>query len=87
MYALLIANDKTEKRLREYIEQRSDITKKLDKLKLDPRRELNAHKLHGRLEGKWSCWLGSNIRLIYSIDDSNQTIIIEAVGTHKEYRN
>lgn len=87
MYTLLIANDKAEKRLREYIQQREDIKNKLDRLKTDPRRELDAHPLHGRLDGKWSCWLGSNLRMIYSIDDKNQTIIIEAIGTHKEYRN
>jgi len=45
------------------------IKEKLDKLKIDPRRNLGAHPLHGRLEGKWSCWLGSNIRMIYSIND------------------
>lgn len=85
MYRLQIANDRTEKRLREYIEQRSDIKNKLDRLKIDPRRELDAHTLHGRLVGKWSCWLGSNIRMIYSINDMQKVIIIEAVGTHKIY--
>ncbi|MDP2925298.1 MAG: type II toxin-antitoxin system mRNA interferase toxin, RelE/StbE family [Nanoarchaeota archaeon] len=87
MYKIQIANDKTEKRLREYIQQRNEIKNKLDRLKIDPRRELDAHHLHGRLAGKWSCWLGSNIRLVYTINDSNETIIIEAVGTHKAYRN
>jgi hypothetical protein len=56
MYSIFIANRKTEKRLREYISSRQDIKEKLDKLKVDPRREIGAHPLHGRLEGKWSCW-------------------------------
>lgn len=85
MYRLLIGNNKAEKRLREYIEQRGDVKNKLDRLRNNPREELDAHPLHGRLAGKWSCWIGSNIRLIYVIDDLNQTIIIEAVGTHKVY--
>lgn len=85
MYRFQIANTRTEKRLREYIRQREDIKNKLDRLKIDPRRELNAHPLHGRLTGKWSCWLGSNIRIIYSINDIEKVIVIEAIGTHKIY--
>ncbi len=49
MYKIQIANDKTEKRLREYIQQRNDIKNELDRLKIDPRRELDAHPLHGKL--------------------------------------
>ena len=64
---------------------RSDISAKLDRLKLNPRGELGAHPLYGRLAGKWSCWLGRNIRLVYRIDDINRLIIVEAVGTHKVY--
>jgi addiction module RelE/StbE family toxin len=84
-YKIQIANDRTEKMLKEYIQQRNDIKNKLDRLKIDPRRELDAHPLHGRLAGKWSCWFGSNIRIIYSINDIEETIRIEAVGTHKIY--
>ena len=85
MYTILIANNRTEKILREYIESRHDIKVKLDRLKMNPRGELDAHPLHGKLAGKWSCWLGSNLRIIYSINDVAKTIIIEAVGTHKIY--
>lgn len=53
--------------------------------RIDPRRANGAHPLHGRLEGKWSCWLGYNIRMVYSIDDRQEMIIIEAVGSHKIY--
>ena len=85
MYKIFTANSKTEKRLLEYISFRADIKEKLDKLKIEPRRANGAHPLHGRFEGKWSCWLGSNIRMIYSIDDKEMKIIIEAVGSHKIY--
>ncbi len=85
MYGVFTANSKTENILQSYIRQRGDIKNKLDRLKLNPRRECGAHPLHGRLAGKWSCWLGGNIRAIYIIDDERQLIIIEAVGTHKIY--
>ncbi|MBM3233976.1 type II toxin-antitoxin system mRNA interferase toxin, RelE/StbE family [Candidatus Pacearchaeota archaeon] len=85
MYKIFTANSKTEKRLMEYICSRDDIREKLEKLKVEPRRVNGAHPLHGRLEGKWSCWLGYNIRMIYSIDDKKEMIIIEAVGSHKIY--
>ena len=85
MYKIFTANTKTEKRLKEYISLRNDIKEKLDRLKIEPRRANGAHPLHGRLEGKWGCWLGYNIRMIYSIDDRQEMIIIEAVGSHKVY--
>ena len=85
MYKIFVANTKTEKRLKEYLETRKDIIGKLDSLKINPRRSSGAHPLHGRLAGKWACWLGSNIRLIYTIDDREFKIIIEAVGSHKIY--
>ena len=85
MYEIFIANSKTEKRLQEYIKRRDDIKEKLERLKINPRKELGAHPLHGRLAGKMGAWLGSNIRIIYSIDDINKIIVIEAVGSHKIY--
>ncbi len=85
MYKLFTANSKTEKRLKEYISQRADVPEKLNKLKMEPRRTNGAHPLHGRLNGKWACWLGANIRMIYSINDSEKIVIIEAVGSHKIY--
>lgn len=85
MYDIYVANNKTEKRLQELVRLRSDITAKLDRLKLNPRTEAGAHPLHGRLAGKWSCWLGSDIRMIYSIDDGAKRIIVEAVGPHSLY--
>lgn len=85
MYKIFTANIKTEKRLQEYIILRNDVKEKLEKLKINPRKANGAHPLHGRLKGKWSCWLGSNIRMIYSINDEKEIIIIEAVGSHKVY--
>lgn len=85
MYKIYTANKKTEKKLNEYLALRLDIKNKLDSLKNEPRKANGAHKLHGRLEGKWACWFGSNIRAIYSIDDNNKIIYIEAVGSHKVY--
>ena len=85
MYQIYTANSKTEKRLHEYISLRQDMAEKLDRLKEEPRKANGAHPLHGRLAGKWSCWLGSNIRLVYRIDDVKGIIIVEAVGSHKVY--
>ena len=85
MYEIYIANNKTEKVLKRYMKERRDITDKLQRLKQSPRTEIGAHPLHGRLAGKWSCWLGSNIRLIYVIDDEKKRITILAVGSHKVY--
>lgn len=85
MYKIFTANSKVEKRLQRYLDLRKDIKNKLERLKEDPRRNIGAHPLKGRLSGKWGCWLGSNVRIIYSIDDLNKRIIIEAVGSHKIY--
>ena len=85
MYEIYTANSKTERRLKHYMKERQDITIKLQRLKLSPRTEIGAHPPHGRLSGKWSCWLGSNIRIIYNIDDNDGKIIVEAIGTHKIY--
>jgi addiction module RelE/StbE family toxin len=85
MYKLFIANSKTEKRLQEYISQRGDIKDKLDKIKIEPRRANGAHPLHGKLKGEWACWLGSNIRMLYEIEDDKKQITIISVGTHKIY--
>lgn len=85
MYKIFTANRKTEKILQEYLFLRTDIKEKLERLKIEPRRANGAHPLHGRLEGKYSCWLGSNIRMIYSINDKEMIIIIEAAGSHKIY--
>jgi len=85
MYEIYTSNKKTEKMLDSYILSRGDILNKLEKLKSDPRKECGAHPLHGKLKGKWACWFGSNIRMIYEIDDYKRIIWIEYIGTHKIY--
>ena len=85
MYEIHIANKKTEERLRKYITQRNDITEKLERLKENPRKANGAHPLHGKLKGEWACWLGSNIRIIYIINEELKRITIEVIGTHKIY--
>jgi len=85
MYKIFTANKKTEKILQKYISLRQDIKNKLDLLKSNPKKYNRAHPLHGRFKEKWACWLGSNIRLIYSINDKEKIIILEAIGTHKIY--
>ena len=74
MYEIHPITKRAKKRLDEYLLIRGDIKDKLVRLKINPRRELGAHPLHGKLEGKWACWLGSNVRMIYFIDDEKRVI-------------
>lgn len=85
MYEFATRSKKAEKQFYEILNSRNDIKEKLQRLKNDPRKELDAHKLKGKLEGKWSCWLGGDLRLIYEIDDENKEIVVVAAGSHKEY--
>lgn len=85
MYLLFTSNKKVEKKLGEYMVQRQDIANKLERLRENPRSSCGAHPLKGPLKGKWAAWLGSNIRLVYTIDDINKIILAEAVGPHKVY--
>ena len=84
MYKLTTRSKKAEKQFYEVLNSRHGIPEKLEKLRNDPRRELDAHKLRGKLEGKWSCSLGYDLRLVYEIDDKNQEIVVVAAGSHKE---
>ncbi|GBE20571.1 hypothetical protein BMS3Abin17_01312 [archaeon BMS3Abin17] len=79
MYKIFTANSKVEKRLQKYLKMRGDIKSKLIRLKSNPRKEIGAHPLHGRLSEKWGCWIGSNIRMIYSIDDYSKKIIMPRI--------
>jgi len=85
MHEIYLANSRVEKILDKYLSMRRDIKNKFERLKQNPRTEIGAHPLHGILSGKWGCWLGSNIRMVYSIDDSKKTIYVESIGTHKIY--
>jgi mRNA interferase YafQ len=86
MYKFTTRSRKAEKQFLQVVRSRPIILEKLEKLKENPRKELDAHKLKGKLDGKWSCWFGANIRLIYEIDDENEEIIVVAAGSHKAYR-
>ena len=85
MYKLTTRSKKAEKQYYVVLNSRPGISEKLEKLMKDPRRELDAHKLKGKLEGKWSCYLGGDIRMIYEIDDVNKEIVVAAAGSHKIY--
>ena len=85
MYKLTTRSKKAEKQFYTYINSREGIPPKLEKLKENPRKELDAHKLKGKLEGKWSCSLGADIRMVYEIDDEKKEIVVVAVGSHKIY--
>ena len=85
MYELKTYNEKIKKKIEEYVFNRKSIKDKLEMLKQNPRRNCGAHPLHGRLAGKWACWLGTDIRLIYKINDSDKIILAEAIGSHKVY--
>lgn len=86
MYKITTRSKKAEKQFYEILNAREGIPEKLEKLKQDPRREIDAHKLKGKLEGKWSCYLGGDIRLVYEIDDINKEIVVVAAGSHKVYK-
>ena len=85
MYKLTTRSKRAEKQFYDVINSREGIAEKLEKLKIDPRRELDAHKLKGKLEGKWSCYLGYDLRLVYEIDEENKEIVVVTVGSHKIY--
>jgi len=84
-YIFTTRSKKAEKQLYKMFHSYSVIKKKLEKLAENPRKELEAHKLKGKLAGKWSCYLGWDIRLVYEIDDKNKEIVVVAVGSHKVY--
>jgi len=56
MYKITTKGKKAEKQFYYYIDDK--ITTKLDILRENPRGKLGAHKLKGKHDGLWSCWLG-----------------------------
>jgi len=85
VYEFTTRSKKAEKQFYKVLNIRQDVKAKLEKLKQNPRRELNAHALQGKLQGKWSCYLGWDIRLVYEIDDEKKEIVVYAAGSHKVY--
>lgn len=85
MYEIKTRNKNVKKKLEDYISRNESIKDKLERLRQNPRVNAGAHPLHGKLKGKWACWLGSNIRMIYKINDSEKEVVVEAAGSHKVY--
>jgi|TARA_Y100000031_G_scaffold32219_1_gene35928 addiction module RelE/StbE family toxin len=83
MYKITTRSKKAEKQFYSYLDE--EISSKLQRLTQNPRRELDAHKLKGKLQGKWGCSLGYDIRMVYEIDDDKKEIVVVAVGSHKIY--
>ena len=84
-YEFTTRSKKAEKQFDEILYSRENIKEKLEELQENPRKALHAHKLKGKLAGKWSCYLGGNIRLMYEIDDLNKEIVVVSAGLHKIY--
>ena len=84
-YKITTRSKKAEKQYYEVINSRRGIPEKLELLKENPRNDLDAHKLKGKLRRKWSCYLGWDLRIIYEIDDNSKEIIVVAAGSHKIY--
>jgi len=83
MYKITTRSRKAEKQFYQFLNDK--ISDKLEILKENPRVKLGAHKLKGKLKGFWSCWLASDLRIIYEIDEENKEIVVVAVGSHKIY--
>lgn len=84
MYEITTKSKRAEKQYYEALQSNSTMSEKLEKLKENPRGCLDAHKLKGKLSGLWSCWLASDLRMVYKIDDEKKEIILFSVGNHKE---
>ncbi len=85
MYLITTKTKRAEKQYNDVLTTRQDIPEKLARLQQNPREELDAHKLKGKLAGKWSCSLGYDLRMIYEIDDETKEIVVVTVGSHKIY--
>jgi|TARA_B100002003_G_C13942925_1_gene457501 addiction module RelE/StbE family toxin len=83
MYKIITKSRKAEKQFYQYVDDK--LSEKLDVLRENPRGKLGAHKLKGKYKGLWSCWLASNLRMVYEIDDVNEEIVVFSVGSHKVY--
>jgi addiction module RelE/StbE family toxin len=86
MYTIVTQSKRAQRQYEQALYALNHIHKKLVLLQHNPRRALKAHKLKGKLQGKWSCWLASNVRLVYEIDDIHEQIVVFSAGSHKIYR-
>jgi addiction module RelE/StbE family toxin len=85
MYVFVAINKRVDKKYTYYLQLRQDIRNKLQKVAESPRYACDSHPLHGHLDGKWGCWLGSNIRMVYEIRDETKEIIVFSIGSHTVY--
>ena len=47
-------------------------------------RRLKTHKLTGQLEGKYAFSLASNLRIVFTFIDNNQTALFIDIGSHDQ---
>ena len=85
MYEITAVSKRVEKQLSEVLQTYYFTYEKLEKIRSDPRRELDAHKLKGKLRGLWACSFGYDLRMIYRIDDDSKQIVVFGIGSHKVY--
>ena len=49
---------------------------------------LKTHKLRGRLEGLWACWVEYDCRVVFALEpapsDGDDLIVLVDLGTHDE---
>ena len=86
MYRLTTPSKRVEKMVLQAVSRDSTIRTKARELCLHPRTALFAHKLKGKLAGKWGCSLGYDLRMVYIIDDDRKEVVVLGIGTHKIYR-
>ena len=54
-------------------------------LEQDPRHpHLKLHALHGELDGLWAVRVTYSVRLVLTLDDTRQEIILIDIGSHDE---
>lgn len=58
------------------------LEKKITRLKEDP--HLTGKRLCGEMHGYWSTRIVSKFRLIFRIDEANETIFLEAIDHRKD---
>jgi len=85
MYVFRVYKRKTEKKLY-FIKKFARIRTRLHLLRINPRRNSGAHKLKGKHTGKWSCVLGSDLRMMYIINDEERIIEVLLIGSHNIYK-
>ncbi len=68
---------------------RSKILDVLRRMAEDPfEPQLKTHKLRGRLEGLWACWVEYDCRIVFTFesepDTSDELVVLVDIGKHDE---